>query len=147
MVNKEFVDLVEGLVTVQRTGKRVVAGFEFVETPPQPVLSCCPILDQGLSVVDQQPQFTRRAHRDGQQEGPVHAELPGLSSGRRSDPTFHEYEPNHGHRPSFSVVPAQRINRSASNLGDIARQCSIAQRRSGLIHCHHRVVPFVRVCS
>jgi hypothetical protein len=62
---EQLIDLCEGLVSVQRTGWRVVAGFEFVETPPQPVLGCCPVFDQGLSVVDQQPQLPRRTIKLG----------------------------------------------------------------------------------
>ena len=45
---EELVDGGEGLITVQRPRWRVVSGFEFVETPPQPVLSGGTVLDQGL---------------------------------------------------------------------------------------------------
>ena len=53
--------LVEDLVTVQRPGRRVVSGFEFVESPPQTVLRRGSVLDQGLSVIGEEFHFAGRA--------------------------------------------------------------------------------------
>ncbi len=50
---EKSVDLVESLVTIQRPGWWVITRFEFVEPPPQPVLGCGSVSDQGFPIINQ----------------------------------------------------------------------------------------------
>jgi hypothetical protein len=59
--SQQLLYLIQSLVNIEGTGRRIESGFEFMEPPTQPILNGGPFPDQDFSIVDQQLDLTRRS--------------------------------------------------------------------------------------
>lgn len=88
------------VTALETVGRR----FEFVKTPPQPVLSCCPVLDQELLGSRPTTAIHETAPPTERREGPVHAVQLLATANASIGSDLPPCELNDWHRPSFSAA-------------------------------------------